>query len=160
MQSMTTVRSIRSGSTLRGALLALATTVIAVFALQSPSMADENYHSSCAEASVSCQNGVEVAGPQGECKTAGSGYASTIVCVDYSGDFVYVKDNKPDSRSALGYVTSQDGSVTARICRNAHGNDSWARCNFDWAESGKKWVEGGYLSNPLTLQQLWNFTGK
>jgi hypothetical protein len=133
-----------------------------VFALQSPSMADESFYPQCDDPGVGCQTGVEVAGPQGECHEAGSSYASTIVCVDNDGDFVYVKDNKADGAAALGAITSQNEATSFRICRNNNGNGTWARCNFDWNESGKHWAEGGVRdsSGSLKLGQLWSWTGK
>ncbi|TDB78806.1 MULTISPECIES: hypothetical protein [unclassified Micromonospora] len=88
-------------------------------------------------------------------------YHSTIVCVDYSGDYVYVKDNDADSYSGLAYIWSQYG-VADRYCRNTHGNGTWARCNFDWSEDGTKRVRGGvrYSHNSWAAGHLWEFSGK
>ncbi|GAA3769759.1 hypothetical protein GCM10022225_65720 [Plantactinospora mayteni] len=146
--------------TVRAALLAVLTTAVAVFAAPSPSMADgDNYHSVCTSWTVRCQTGVEVVGPAGVCDTANADNGSTIVCVDYYGDYVYVKDNDADGRSAMGFVSAENG-IAYRYCRNPHGAGSWAKCNFDWAEAGGHAVRAGTLpsySAEMRLQRLWTF---
>jgi hypothetical protein len=151
----------RVRSALRGALYILAATAVAVFALQSPSMADESWNGNCASASVSCQTGVAVSGPQGECVTASDFRHSTVACVVYDGDYVYVKDGQADGHSAVAGVWS-DSNSTHRLCRNTLGNGKWARCNFDWPEAGGHHVEAGYLesSSSMNTMVLWDWSGK
>ncbi|WP_406070844.1 hypothetical protein [Micromonospora sp. NBC_01638] len=152
----------RSRRGFRGGALALVATVIAVFAAAPPSSAAaDNYLDVCGFSQYSCQTGVKVAGPVGECLMTTAYYHSTIVCIDYDGDFVYVKDNQADGYSALGQVWSQYG-VAERYCRNTHGNGSWARCNFDWREDGTKKVRGGvrYNDHEWRTGPLWEFSGK
>ncbi|RRS01605.1 hypothetical protein [Glycomyces terrestris] len=151
----------RLRSALRGTALASAATAVAVLAVQSPVLADEQYLGICDDAGVSCQTGVQVASPQGECEMAPSQYASTYVCVAYDGDFVYVKDNDADGRAAMAYVWSEEGATDSRLCRNNLGSGTWARCDFDWVESGRHSVEGGYkTSTVLNTTPLWSWSGK
>lgn len=162
MKLMSTGRSAgRSGAALRGAFLAVLATMVAVFTLQSPGMADEGYAATCAADNVICETGVKVTGPQGECLQANADFHHTIVCVEYNGDYIYVKDNQVDDKSALGTVYSENG-VNFRLCRNTYGNATWVRCNFDWAEAGKHHVEGGYknTSTDLWTTLLWRWSGK
>ncbi len=148
------------GRRLRGGLLALVVTAVAVFAAPTPSMAaGDNYFISCDAAFSSCQTGKKVSSPAGVCGIASAYYGSTIVCVDYYGDYVYVKDNKADGYAAMAVIESDRG-IAYRFCRNPHGNGSWAKCNFDWSEPAKKQVEGGILQNSVTmpLAILWSFS--
>lgn len=139
----------------------MAATAVAVFTLQSPSMADESWLSNCSSASVSCQTGVAVSGPQGECVTASDYRHNTVVCVDYDGDYVYVKDGSADGYAAMASVWS-DSNSSLRNCRNNLGSGKWARCNFDWPESGGHHVEGGYKisSTNTNTMLLWRWSGK
>jgi uncharacterized protein (DUF2237 family) len=154
------MKSMSTRSALRGALFALVAAAVAVFGLQSPSMADESFMPACDDPGISCQTGVEVSAPQGQCETAPSDYASTRVCVVYDGDYIYVRDGKVDDLSAISFLQSENGS--GRICRNTKGSGSWVRCNFDWAETGKHWLEGGYKtsSQGVHTASLWSWTGK
>jgi hypothetical protein len=136
----------RVRSALRAALVAMAATALAVFALQSPSMAEENYSGLCARADTGCVTGVKVAAPQGDCYTADSESASTGACVVYAGDYVYVKDGQADGRAALASVRDPDGPVLYQLCRNNYGNGTWARCNLDWVESGTQHLSAGFLA--------------
>jgi hypothetical protein len=125
-------------------------------------MADESYLPECASSAASCQTGVKVAGPQGECLMAAASRGNTIVCIDYNGDYVYVKDNKADNWAGMGVVHSNEGSVDVRYCRNNHGNGTWARCDFNWAESGIHYVEGGFKvrSEYVVVMWLWSWEDK
>lgn len=154
--------SARLGSSrrIRAGLLALAVTAVTVFATSTPSMAGGDlYFVGCESASASCQTGVKVSYPAGVCTTAGAYYGSTIVCVDYYGDYVYVKDNHADGFAAMAYIESEYG-LRDRYCRNPHTAGTWARCNFDWSESGRKEVSAGILQNYATmpLDYLWSFS--
>ncbi|WP_344922359.1 hypothetical protein [Plantactinospora mayteni] len=123
------------------------TAAFVVFAAPTSAMADESWYDDCvAYASSVCQTGVQVGGPAGEdeCATASADMHYTRVCINFDGDYVYVKDGKEDTHSAIAAVTGGTGSVTGRYCRNPYGNGTWARCNFDWTESGEKRVYGGY----------------
>jgi hypothetical protein len=149
----------------RAGFLAMVVTVIAVFAAPTPSMAaGDNYLDQCDAAWVSCQTGVRVSGPTGVCATAGADFHFTKVCVDYSGDYVYVLDLYSDGYSAMALIESQRGSTLSRFCRNPNGLNTWARCNFDWREDGVKYVRGGYRDNKYfdllsEYDFLWSFSG-
>jgi len=149
--------------TARAVVAGLLAAVVAVFAAPAPSMAsDDNFFVLCSNSGVSCQTGVQVAGPVGECLMAPAQQASTIVCVDYDGDYVYVKDNKSDGYPGFGEIVSQNGDVRDRICRNNHTAGTWARCNFNWVEAGWKDVLGGILKSDrdMSYAYLWVFSGK
>lgn len=144
----------------RAGLLALVVTAVAVFAAPKPSMASgDQYFVSCDASWSSCQTGVKVSYPVGVCDTVSAYYGSTIVCIEYNGDYVYVKDNDADGDSAMARIDSEYG-VAVRYCRNPHGAGSWARCNFDWSESGTKDVWGGKLQGYSTMPvgYLWSFS--
>jgi hypothetical protein len=151
----------RVRTALRGVLYTLAATAIAVLTLQSPSMADESWFGNCSSASVSCQTGVAVSGPQGECVTSSDLRHSTVACVVYDGDYVYVKDGQADGHSAVAGVWSGSNS-TLRYCRNTLGAGKWARCDFDWPETGSHYVEAGYLqsSSGMNTGKLWDWSNK
>ncbi|WP_435124440.1 hypothetical protein [Micromonospora tulbaghiae] len=145
---------------IRGGLFALAMTAVAVFAAPTPSLASGDlYFVGCEGSYASCQTGVRVSLAEGVCTGASASYGATIVCVDYNGDYVYVKDNDADGRSAMARIDSERG-VAYRYCRNTHGAGSWARCNFDWSEAGEKKVNAGILQNYATmpLDYLWRFS--
>ncbi|WP_346534350.1 hypothetical protein [Micromonospora sp. DPT] len=144
----------------RAGLLALAATIVTVFAAPTPSMADgDQYFVSCEASWASCQTGVKVSYPTGMCDTVSAWAGATIVCIDYGGDHVYVKDNDADGSSAIAKIESEFG-VSSRFCRNPYGAGSWAACNFNWSEAGQKDVYAGILQNSATmpLQYLWSFS--
>jgi hypothetical protein len=153
---------------LRAAVLSLIAAVVAVFAVQSPSWADEDYHQSCPNDWVTCQTGVQVVGPPssgGDCGTSGADTGHTVVCVVYDGDYVYVKDGSADGMAAMARIAYENVDVDSkniRFCRNNYGNGSWARCNFYWNEGVTKSVNGGvkqrYAGFILT-DRLWTFSG-
>jgi hypothetical protein len=154
---------------LRGAVLSLIAAVVAVFAVQSPSWADEDYYDACRNDWVTCQTGVQVAGPPssgGDCGTAGSDSGRTVVCVVYDGESVYVKDGMADGYAAMARISYENVDVDSkniRFCRNNYGNGSWARCNFDWNEGVTKSVDGGYKQSYegfIITDYLWSFSGK
>lgn len=63
------------------------------------------------------------------------------------GDYLYVRDDCADGRSAVAKVTIISGSNTgdAYVCRNSHGNGTWARCDFNWPENvGMSFAAGVY----------------
>ncbi|WP_189047283.1 hypothetical protein [Micromonospora sonchi] len=93
--------------------------------------------------------------------TTSLAYAYTSVCIDYDGDYVYVKDGKADGYAAMALVYSANG-VNTRLCRNNHGNGTWAKCNFNWAEAGRHAVSAGYKEqfHILRLDYLWEWYGK
>lgn len=70
------------------------------------------------------------------------------------GDYIYVKDMCRDGRSAVVRLRPYGGDNRAtRICRNPHGVDTWARCNFDWPEN-EDWclAAGVYDPDPYFLK--------
>jgi hypothetical protein len=144
---------------IRGAVYTLAAAVVAVFAVPSAAMADEDYYKDCPESYVSCQTGVEVSGPQGVCAWTNTDFHSTSVCVDYVGDYVYVRDGEADTFAAMGFVSTDEGEIRGRHCRNNHGYGTWARCDFDWVESAGKMVLGGYKGGYTRIYDtyLWEF---
>lgn len=147
---------------IRAAVIAFAIGT-AVFAVQSPSMADDDYFTWCSYTWVSCQTGAKVSQPPSDVYACAAELTSyTTVCIDYYGDIVYVFDGSSDGNSAMGSVIADAGSVTDRFCRNPHGSNTWARCNFDWVESANKEVYGGvrisYIKHEPHL--LWSFDNK
>jgi len=134
--------------------------MVAVFALPSAAMAEDNYYKTCEWTYVSCQTGVDAGLVQGVCMTASADYASTSVCVDYDGDYVYVRDGKADGYAAMASVNSQKGTVTDRFCRNNHGYGTWVKCNFNWTEADVHQVAGGYKIQfyDMDFEYLWTFS--
>ena len=149
----------------RAGVLALMAMIVTLFAAPTPAMAaGDDYLDQCDAPWVSCQTGVKVSGPVGVCKTAGVEFQFTKVCVDYSGDYVYVLDLYSDGFSAMALIENDRGDIMTRFCRNPNGLNTWARCNFDWREDGIKYVYGGYRDNeyfePLSeFDYLWSFSG-
>jgi hypothetical protein len=148
----------------RAGLLAIVFTVAAVFALPTPGMA-ANYLYECEYSWASCQEGVLVSAPSGlPCGTTSTIFHSTTVCIGYDGDYVYVRDGEADGDSAIASIqNSSDGSsVTYRSCRNKEGVGTWVRCNFNWSESGTKYVSGGVRHGyyDVATDFLWEFSGK
>lgn len=147
----------------RAGVIALVVTTIAVFLAPTPGMAaGDSYYNECELSFVSCQTGVKVSSASGKCYYASPAYHWTIVCVAFDGDYVYVWDDDPDRRSAMGYIDGGSGSVRTRHCRNPHGANTWARCDFNWSETGTKVVKGGTrVSNTsYSYQYLGEFSGK
>ncbi|MFC4104675.1 hypothetical protein [Micromonospora zhanjiangensis] len=139
------------------------TAVFVVFAAPAPAMAADNWHRMCGYEFASCQTGVKAGLVDADqCMTASGGLYghSTQVCVKYDGDYVYVRDGQADGHSAIGVIESDNGNVIKRHCRNPYGSGTWAKCNFNWSESGYKWVGGGYLANfdSMPREWLWKFT--
>jgi hypothetical protein len=154
----------RSASALRGTVLSLIATVIAVFALQSPSMADEDWYSACGNSWVTCQTGVKVGIGEGECMTANASNKYTSVCVRYDNDYVYVRDGEADGYAAIAEISYANvDTKNIRLCRNNYGYGTWARCDFDWTEGVTKEVWAGYKVSydvVWTGDYLWSFSGK
>jgi len=144
---------------MRGVICALSSAMVAVFAMPSSAMAAEDYFEMCTYTWVSCQTGVKVGLPEGVCMTAGSGGHYTQVCIDYDGDYVYVRDGQADGYAGVAYVDSQYGDINGRLCRNNYGYGTWAKCNFDWTEDGYHFVKGCYKVNYTTqwCNFLWDW---
>jgi hypothetical protein len=151
-----------SRTLIRGAVLALATAAVAVFAVPSAAQAEDDYYKDCGYTNVSCQTGVEVGGPQGACMTASPAHHYTRVCIDYDGDYVYVWDGLEDTLAAMAFIRTDQGDVIGRHCRNNHGAGTWARCDFDWVEGAEKIVFAGYKEdyNTMYVFYLWEFSNK
>ncbi|WP_143194352.1 hypothetical protein [Micromonospora sp. CB01531] len=163
LRHMTTVRDglARSRRAVGGAL-ALVTAAMVVLAAPAPAMAAADWYSECARADVSCQTGVEVKFvPSDKCGKASADRHHTEVCILYYGDKVYVRDGQADTHSAVGIVTSSTGDIRHRYCRNPHGYDTWAECNFDWTEDSTKTVYGGYRVSDSVIYKdyLFPFSG-
>lgn len=140
----------------------LAATSLTLLAMPSAAMADENYYYDCGYDSVACQTGVTNVLVEGECMTADAAHHKTSVCVDYSGDYVYVYDGQSDGYAAMAEVYTTRGTINTRLCRNNHGYGTWARCNFDWVEDATHFADAGYKvdRNEIVMQYLWQWTGK
>jgi len=143
----------------RGVAYTLAASVVAVFGLPAAAMAEDDYYWQCGESYISCQTGVTAGLVEGQCETASAAFASTSVCVDYSGDYVYVRDGKADGFAAMAQIIVDEGSVYTRFCRNNHGYGTWVRCNFNWAEAGYHQALGGYKisSHDMEFDWLWSW---
>lgn len=120
---------------------------------------------SAAYGGTTWQSGVEVShsvhGPWPSSSTVGNkavscGYVAYAE-VKIDGDYVYVLDECRDGRSAVAKVRiyTKDGSeYDDRVCRNSHGVNSWARCNFDWVESSSSmctWDSGVKCGNKALI---------
>ncbi|MFG3689315.1 hypothetical protein [Micromonospora sp. NPDC047740] len=130
----------------------------AVFGLPSASWAaDGTYLDKCSRPDVSCQTGVKVDPPLllSWCEEAPADRHYTRVCIQFTGDKVYVFDGASDGHSALGNVFTGAGSVNDRYCRNPHGAGTWAECNFDWVEDSAKHVYGGYRIDSTDYRLDW-----
>jgi hypothetical protein len=147
---------------MRAVVFTLAAAVAAIFAAPGAALADEDYFKDCGYSNVSCQTGVQVGIPNGECMTASPAHHYTSVCVGYDGDYVYVKDGLDDGMAAMAFIRTDQGEVTGRHCRNNYGYGSWARCDFDWVESADKLVFGGYKEDYdyIFYWYLWEFRNK
>ncbi|MEU5874116.1 hypothetical protein AB0A73_21490 [Glycomyces sp. NPDC047369] len=161
MRHMHTSATSRLGRTARVAMLALVASLTAVFAVQSPSMADEDWYTACENDWVTCQTGVTGVAVEGDCMTEGADLHHTSVCVKYDGDYVYVRDGEADGYAAVGRIEYLDtDNKNIRFCRNNSGYGTWARCNFDWNEEVTKDVRAGYKVSSSTVwsgNTLWTF---
>ena len=59
------------------------------------------------------------------------------VCFQPDGEWLYVRDAAADGRSAYGLVWGRD-----RVCRNPHGEGTWARCNYSFREGNSVKFKG------------------
>ncbi len=142
--------------------LMLAAVAIAVFALPSAAMAEDNYFAWCTRADTACQTGSAAGLVEGQCKTAPAAYHKTQICVDYAADAVYVYDGQSDGKSAIAEINNDNGAINSRLCRNNRGYGTWAKCDFDWAEAGEHRARAGYLISyqEMPTDLLWTWTGK
>lgn len=129
-----------------------------VFAVQSPSMADEDFFEWCGRAAVHCQTGIVVSSFTAD-KCVQELYEYTIVCIKYSGDYVYVYDGKSDNRQGIASISTPTTAVQGRWCRNPSIAGTWARCHFDWDDSVTKAVYGGTRGGyeDANYTRLWTF---
>jgi hypothetical protein len=136
-----------------------AAVAIAVFALPSAAMAEDNYMAQCPRADTACQTGSAAGLVEGQCMTATSYYHRTQVCVDYAADAVYVYDGQSDGKSAIAEIGTDNGAINKRICRNNLGYGNWAKCDFDWAEAGEHRAWGGFMnsSEDMPTEFLWSW---
>ncbi|WP_157974903.1 hypothetical protein [Glycomyces dulcitolivorans] len=143
----------------RGAVFVAAVAAVAVFALPGAAHAD-SYYIGCGDSGTSCQTGTAVEQTEGNCMVSDYAFGSTVMCVKYDGDLVYVYDGRADGYAAMALVETSNGSVHERYCRNNLGYGNWAVCNFDWAEAGSHVASSGYKSNYsyIVTQELWSWT--
>jgi hypothetical protein len=73
--------------------------------------------------------GEKVKGPGTACEGNNASNDHVKVCFQPDGEWIYVRDQDSDGRSAYGQVFGRD-----RHCRNPHGNGTWARCNYSFRE--------------------------
>ncbi|GAA3483060.1 hypothetical protein GCM10018966_075920 [Streptomyces yanii] len=68
-----------------------------------------------------------------------------------TADYVYVRDGQAEGHVAIGKIVAMEGSIATRYCRNPDGYGTWAKCNFDWAESGLKSGSWRLLGEPQNV---------
>lgn len=103
--------------------------------------------SSPAQATTSWSTGVSVSaipgwkkgypavqGWVGGCSSA-TGPVATVGVVKLVGDYLYVRDECRDGRSAILEWRSAEDTSRRWICRNNKGYRTVVRCNFDWPET-------------------------
>lgn len=149
-------------ASVRGAVFTLAVAAVAVLALPAAAHADGTYYWQCGESYIVCTTGDNAGLVEGDCMTASAAFQSTQVCVDYSGDRVFVYDGKADGWAAMARIVVDEGSVYTRYCRNNLGYGKWAVCDFNWAEAGNHQASGGYKisSTVMEFDWLWNWYDK
>jgi hypothetical protein len=59
---------------------------------------------------------------------------AVVGMVKLAGDYLYVRDNCRDGKSAVVQWRRADAPDRRWNCRNSHGYMTVVRCNFDWAE--------------------------
>lgn len=65
-----------------------------------------------------------------------SGATVSTAALREDGDYIYVRDDCADGRSAVARFKPMNSSVTdTRICRNSSGKGTWVRCDFNWPEN-------------------------
>lgn len=150
-----------NSKTIMSGLLSIVAAAATLLAAPAPaSAAEADFYEGCAKASVSCQNGVSVSSaPSSPCGSYVKNETIVVarVCVDPSGDYVYVYDGYSDGYAALGQVEASAG-VDVRLCRNGNGNHTWVRCNFDWSESARKVVSVGVRVSYTNIDVYERFT--
>src|SRR5687768_14066345 len=73
--------------------------------------------------------GDKVKGPGTACEGNNVSNGHVKVCFQPDGEWIYVRDQDSDGRSAYGQVSGRD-----RHCRNPYGDGTWARCNYSFRE--------------------------
>lgn len=73
------------------------------------------------------------------------GQKASIGKVRWNGDYVFVKDNCRDGKSAVALVQYVTGPKQGNrfTCRNRRGAGTWTRCNFNWREFDFKMMQAG-----------------
>lgn len=110
--------------------------------------------SSPAEAATSWSTGTQISALPGwksgypavegwiEGCSSSTGPVATVGKVKLAGDYLYVRDECRDGRSAiLEWRTVKDTS-RRWICRNSKGYGTVVRCNFDWPETNGILIPG------------------
>lgn len=73
--------------------------------------------------------GEKVRGPGTACEGNNASNDHVKVCFQPDGEWIYVRDQDSDGRSAYGQVAGRD-----RHCRNPYGDGTWVRCNYSFRE--------------------------
>lgn len=105
------------------------------------------------------REGTLVSGPGASCNdTADNADNSYVkVCFEPDGDYLYVRDDEQDGRSAYGRFDS--GWEPGRdACRNKHGIGTWVRCNYDITEGRPAKFQGFTQDNAGWLNPERNHT--
>lgn len=84
--------------------------------------------------------GTVVKGPGTACANSSAWNTHVKVCYQTDGDYLYVYDGAADGRSAWGTIRSPE----RRQCRNAAGNGTWVRCNFNLEKDGSRLLFVGH----------------
>lgn len=121
----------------------------AAHAVSVSSAPEPQFAGRCGRVEVICQNG-ELSGNASSCVpdcryirhcfVSSSDEPDVGVCVQPHGDFVWVNDRSSDGNGGIGAAFNDQ--FGQRICRNAHGSGTWARCDWNWPE-GSSWDLSG-----------------
>ncbi len=108
-------------------------------------------------ASAAVRIGTQVSGPNGACADTSASNSHVKVCYQATGDYLYVKDDAKDGRSAYGSFTWPDNKDT---CRNPYGNGTWVRCNYDLPENMRIMYLGYTQDNEGTFNPIHDKTSE
>lgn len=86
----------------------------------------------------------------------------TTVCVEPTGDYMWVRDGQADGKSGLGRTKEAfEHGTPVWYCRNKMGAGTWGYCNVDWIEGTIVSVRGGTYdadTDTSVLTFLFDFT--
>lgn len=73
---------------------------------------------------------------------SGTGPVASVGKVKLDGDYLYVRDECKDGKSAILEWRLVSDTSRRWICRNSHGYGTVVRCNFDWPETSGILIPG------------------